>query len=71
MHWKDGRFVDVTDEWIKAFHTKQALIRYQLNDTAWKLRKQLQADRKLFLASVCEKVVGAKPGDVFFECCDL
>lgn len=65
LHWKDGRSVDATEEWLKTFHVKQALIRSQLNDVAWKLRKQLQADRKAFLASICEKVIGAKPGDVF------
>ena len=41
--WKRGEYIGATEDWIKAFHTKQAVIRHQLNDTAWRLRKQLQA----------------------------
>ena len=63
--WKNQNYVGVTEEWAKTFHVKQAIVRRQLNDTAWRLRKQLQADRKAFLASICDRVKEAKSGDVF------
>ena len=52
-------------EWTRQFFAKQALIRHNLNQAAWQLRKQLRADRKSYLERICSQVCEAKPGEVF------
>ena len=64
--WKNNSAdTRVSSQWTRQFFAKQALIRHNLNQAAWKLRKQLQADRRGYLDNICTQVCGAKPGEVF------
>ena len=63
--WKNNHAAtesEVSRQWTQQLFAKQALIRHNLNQAAWQLRKQLQTDRKCYLESICNR---AKPGEVF------